>query len=474
MTKPVTGDQPDMGFRDRSHVIDAKGKRIWLFPKKPSGKLHRRRLMVTLMLMLVFVLTPFVRTDGHPLFLFNFIERKFILFGLAFWTQDFFILALSFLALAIFIVLFTAVFGRIFCGWLCPQTIFLEMVFRKLEYFIEGDGARQKKLHKSPFSAAKLAKRISKHFIFLFIAFTVTTALSFWIIGTDQVFAVFQSGLTQSPGYFFSIAGFSGVFYFIFSCFRENACIFLCPYGRLQSVLIDRRTIVVAYDYKRGETRAPLGKRVESIQYGDCVDCRLCNQVCPTGIDIRDGIQLECVNCTACIDACDGVMDKIRRPRGLIRYASMEQIAEARPFRFSPRIILYSAALILLTGLVVYLMTTRPDVDTRILRASGSMAQTTEDGWIVNLYTAKIVNKTFRDIPVHFSLGDEPGTIFQPGRDTLMIPAQAVAETSLIVKLKPSVPIKPQRKIKIFILRKNVIIETVSTFFMEKNIGITK
>ncbi len=474
-TAPSSGLSPESDqFRDRSQVIDQKGKRIWLFPKKPSGTLHRFRVLVTLMLFGVLTGMPFIQINGHPLFLFNFIERKFILFGLAFWTQDFFILALSFLSLVIFIVLFTAVYGRIFCGWLCPQTIFLEMVFRKIEYLIEGDGPQQKKLNDAPLSAAKMVKRFSKHTLFLLIAFTVSTVLSFWIIGTEQVFYIYESGFSDSTGYLLSVLAFSGIFYFIFSRFRENACIFLCPYGRLQSVLIDKNTVVVAYDHKRGETRAPLGQRTGNAAYGDCVDCRLCNLVCPTGIDIRNGIQLECVNCTACIDACNGVMQKIKRPKGLIRYASMEQIAEGRPFRFSPRIILYSAVLVLLLSLVAYLMAARSDVEMTLLRASGSLAQPTDDGMIANVYTTKIMNKTFMEISLRFSIGEEPGRIILPGRDSITLPPQGISETSLVIQLKPSVPTRPHRKIKVYVIHDNETIETVSTQFMEINLGMQK
>lgn len=456
-------------FRDRSHVIDTSGQRVWIYPQKPSGPYHRRRAWVAALLILFFIVTPFVRVDDHPFFLFDFLNRKFILFGMAFWTQDFYILALSFLALMIFIVLFTAVYGRIFCGWVCPQTVFMEMVFRKIEFLIEGDGIRQKHFNDAPMSGNKFSLRLLKHSVFILISLAVSAGMSFWFFGTDRMIPLYRSGFDGGVSYMLAWLIFAGVFYFIFSRFRENACIFVCPYGRLQSVLIDRRTIVVAYDQVRGEPRSPIGKRVPDQKYGDCVDCGLCRQVCPTGIDIRNGIQLECINCTACIDACNGVMKKVSFPEGLIRYASLEQIAEQAPFRISPRLIGYSAVLMLLIGLVTYLMATRSDVEVILLRAPGSIAQRLPDKRIVNVYTAKIINKTFRDIPVYFSLKDNNGSILLPGREVITVPAEGITETSLLIYLTASVPSKPHRKIYVQVRSGEEVLETVTTQFMEIN-----
>jgi cytochrome c oxidase accessory protein FixG len=471
MTGLILQKQENSAFRDRMGIIDGKGKRIVLFPHQPKGKYYFWRTIVAILLLGFFFSMPFITVGGHPLFLLNFLDRKFVVFGLVFWTQDFHIFALGFLSLLVFMVMFTAVFGRIFCGWICPQTIFLEMVFRRLEYWIEGDATKQKKLYYEAWNAGKLFKKIVKHVFYFFLSVIVCVWFSFWVAGADKMWDVFSQPFTENTGTYIAVGVFSGIFYFVFVWFRENACIFVCPYGRLQSVLLDKNTVVVAYDYNRGEPRGPVGKSRKSDTLGDCVDCRLCNLVCPTGIDIRNGIQLECVNCTACIDACNGVMTKIKRPKGLIRYASMDQIANRLPFKFSPRILLYTSVLILLISLVTYLILSRSDVEVTLLRAQGSLAQPMENGMIANVYTAKIVNKTFREILLHFSIGQEDGRIILPGRERITVPAQGITETSLVIQLKPSVPLKAQRKIKVLVMCDNEIIETITTHFMEMNLG---
>jgi len=314
------------------------------------------------------------------------LQRKFIIFGVIFWPQDFHIFALSFLALVIFAVLFTAVYGRIWCGWACPQTIFMEMVFRKIEYWIEGDAKQQMELAKAPMDGKKFLKRVAKHGIFLTLAFLISNLVLSYIIGIDKLSLMISEGPFVHVGTFVAIVGNTAAFYFVYSWFREQACTFVCPYGRLQSVLIDKSTVVVAYDYKRGEKREKF-KKQQSEAAGDCIDCGACVRVCPTGIDIRNGTQLECVNCTACIDACDDVMTKVKRPNKLIKYASLNNIEEGTRFRYTPRMILYSVVLALLIGLVIYLMTNRSQVEATILKAKGSTFQFTDEEHIANIYT---------------------------------------------------------------------------------------
>jgi cytochrome c oxidase accessory protein FixG len=296
-------------FRDKVGTIRDDGKRAWIYPKKPSGRFTNARTWVSVVLLIVLFGMPFIRINGLPMLMINIPDRKFIILGQLFWPQDFYLLVLGLLSLVVFIVLFTVVFGRVFCGWICPQTIFMEMVFRKVEYWIEGDYRDQKKLNDAPWDGVKAVKKFSKWGIFYAIAFVISNTFLAYIIGTDELFKIISEPISAHVTGFSAIVIFSGVFYFVFAYMREQVCIVVCPYGRLQGVMLDRDSVVVAYDYVRGEPRGPIKKNQET-SFGDCVDCHACVRVCPTGIDIRNGTQLECINCTACIDACDDIMDE--------------------------------------------------------------------------------------------------------------------------------------------------------------------
>ncbi len=424
-------------YRDQIATIDKSGKRVWIYPTKPKGKFHRWRLLVGYTLLALLFIMPFVKIGGQPFLLFNFIERKFSIFGIVFWPQDLFILALSFLAFVVFIVLFTAAFGRIFCGWVCPQTVFMELVFRKIEFLIEGDGPKQRKLNKSPWTFEKIFKKTLKHGIFFAISFIVAHALLSYIIGVYELFHMMSEPVSEHLAGFVAIIIFSLIFYFIFARFRENACIYVCPYGRLQSVLIDKNTIVVAYDYKRGEPRGKRGKNDKS-DLGDCIDCGACVRVCPTGIDIRNGTQLECVNCTACIDACDEIMEKVNKPKKLIKYASLNQIDKREKFRITPRLILYSAFLTVLLIIIGFLITGMGKIDAKILKAKGTIYQKNEKGWITNLYTGQIINKTADTIRLKMRFADDVKANFKyVGRDELVLLPEKLLDITFFIELPP-------------------------------------
>ena len=393
----------DDSFRDSITTITKEGDRQWIYPKKPSGALHKKRAVVSVILLSLLFSGPFMRWNGHPFFLLNILERKFILFGIPFWPQDFFLFVLAMLTFFVFIILFTSVFGRVWCGWACPQTIFMEMVFRKVEYFIEGDANEQKMLDKAPWDVEKIGKRLSKHTIFFLLSFFIANTFLAYIIGTDRLGLLVSDGPFAHSGSFFALTAFTGVFYGVYARFREQACLVVCPYGRLQGVLLDRNSVVIAYDYKRGEQRGKL-HRNEDRKLGDCIDCHQCVDVCPTGIDIRNGTQLECINCTACIDACNHIMDKVGFEKGLIRYTSENTIANKDRFRITPRIIGYSILLVLLFSTLVTLLAFRTDVETTMLRTPGQMYQSIGNDSISNLYNIQVVNKTFEDIPIEFEL----------------------------------------------------------------------
>jgi cytochrome c oxidase accessory protein FixG len=426
-------------FRDHLVTADQHGRRVWLYPRKPSGRHYTARTIVSWALLAIMFAGPFVHIQGNPLLLLNFVERKFSVLGRIFWPQDMIISAITILIFLTGIIVFTAAFGRLWCGWACPQTVLMEMVFRKIEYFIEGDAPAQRALAQAPWSARKLAKRFSKHAIFFALSFVVGNTLLAYIIGVDQLYKIASDNPARHlQGLGFMLL-FTLIFYGIFARFREQACTFICPYGRLQSTLLDENSIIVAYDYKRGEQRAPLRRSVTPSErlnsgQGDCIDCYRCVTVCPTGIDIRNGTQMECVHCTACIDACDDTMDKIGRPRGLIRYASLNGIERRAPLRFTPRLAAYSGLLLALIGAWAALVFTRSDVEATFLRAPGALFQQMPDGRFSNLYTVKVVNKTPRAFPIEFKLENLAGELKVMGGD-LLAPGGKLAETSVLIEL---------------------------------------
>lgn len=387
-------------FRDTQSTISNDG-RVWVYPQKPQGPLYDKRKIVSYFLLAIFFIMPFIRINGNPLMMFNVVERKFIIFGSIFWPQDFIILALSFLTLVIFIVLFTSAWGRVWCGWFCPQTIFMEMVFRRIEYWIEGNANKQRLLNRMPWNKEKIIKKGGKLLIFYAISFLIGNLFLAYIIGTDKLYEIITHPPSEHLGGFTAMIIFSGIFFAVFAWFREQACTFVCPYGRLQSVLLDKESIVVAYDYVRGEPREKFTKKINE-DAGDCIDCKKCVFVCPTGIDIRNGTQMECVNCTACMDACDAVMVQIGKPKGLIRYASENNIKDGKKFRFTGRMKFYSLILTILLGIIVFLLASRSNVDTRILRAKGQTYTVTAEGMVSNLFTMKSINKTYK--PIKFSI----------------------------------------------------------------------
>lgn len=458
-------------FRDSIGTIDEDGDRKWVYPKKPKGRFYNRRSIVAWSLLAVLFSGPFIKIGGEPLLLFNVIERKFIIFGQIFWPQDFFLFVIAMLTSIVFIILFTTVFGRIFCGWICPQTIFLEMVFRKVEYWIEGDWRKQKKLDKMPWNAEKIRKKGLKNLIFIIISIIIAHTFLSYIIGVEQVNELLTSSPFDNTMGFVSMVIFTGLFYGVFARFREQACIIVCPYGRLQGALLDNKSIVVAYDFVRGEStngRARFKKKEdrEAAGKGDCIDCHACVDVCPTGIDIRNGTQLECVNCTACIDACDSIMDSISKPKGLIRYASIENIEKKEPFKFTPRLIAYSAVLGLLMSAMVVLLTLRSPIEATILRSQGTTYQKVEGNKLQNLYTYKIINKTKEEIDVNFVIdGFEGATVKLIGHAPI-VPPGGSAEGALFVIVDESKVTDYKTKLKLNINDADKTLTTVKTMFL--------
>jgi cytochrome c oxidase accessory protein FixG len=425
-----------MDFRDTVGVLDKQGGTKRMYPKRVNGLLFKARNALGLILITFLFIAPFIKVGGQPFLLFNILERKFIIFGQIFFPQDFYIFALAMLVFIVFIILFTVVFGRVFCGWACPQTIFMELIFRRIEYWIEGDANAQRRLNEGKWNTEKIWKKTLKHSVFWIVSFLIANTFLAYLVGIEDV----QKLVTHSPLdnsiLFFSLVVFATVFYYVFAHFRELVCIIVCPYGRLQSVLLDNKSIVVAYDFVRGEPRGKINKNeiVSAPAKGDCIACGLCVQVCPTGIDIRNGTQLECINCTACIDACDEVMEKVGRPKKLIRYDSIEGIAQKKPLRFTTRIAAYAIVLGLLLGLLTYLLMSRKAVEMLVLRTQGLLYQQVDSLTISNLYNLELVNKTTEKLNLTLKLKDEIGTIKLISQSPkIEVKGQAIFKTSFFI-----------------------------------------
>ncbi len=474
MNENVTNDTTpeenlNESFRDRIATVDAKGKRKWVFAQKPKGKFYNIRTWVSWGFFVLFFALPFIKVNGRPLFLFNIPDAKFIIFGKIFWPQDFFIFGLTMVTFIIFIVLFTAAFGRLFCGWVCPQTIFMEMLFRKVEYLIEGDAAKQKILKNSPWTTEKIRKKTIKHIVFYLLAFIIANFFLAYIIGMDELVKIITEPVSKHVIGFMSILLFSGIFYGVYAYFREQACTVVCPYGRLQSVLLDRNSMIVAYDHKRGEPRGKYKKNQPAeLNTGDCIDCFQCVKVCPTGIDIRNGTQMECVGCTACIDACDKMMDAVGRPRGLVRYASENGIAEGKKLRYTGRMKFYTVLLIFLTGILATLLLTRKDIDGTIVRTRGQLYQERGTDSLSNLFNIKIINKTIKDIPVTLHLEGDAATIGKiemVGAREVLLKQEDQATGSFFIILPRSYITKRKMKLEVGLYEGDKKVTSIKTNF---------
>ncbi len=424
------------GFRDRIATVNEKGKRIWIFPKKIQGTLFRYRKVVSLVLLAFLFSAPFIHLNGKQLLLFNILERKFIIFGKVFWPQDFWIFSLIMILGIIIVTLFTIVFGRVFCGWLCPQTIFMEWVFRRVEYWIDGDASHQRKLAAQKWNAEKIRKRFFKHAIFWLISFFIANIFLAYIIGSKSLFEIMRDPVQAHLGGFITILIFTTVFYFVFSRMREQICTTICPYGRLQGVLLDPNTMVVGYDYVRGENRAKIrkGEDRKEAGKGDCIDCKLCIQVCPTGIDIRNGTQLECINCTLCIDACNSMMKAVDLPEDLIGFKSENSIKTGVKFQFTKRVRSYVALMLLLFGVVITALFTRKDFEATILRLRGTTFKI-QEGQVTNIFELNLVNKTARPYLVELKFDGDTDASVEQVVEKMMLPAEGKLKDRFIVRI---------------------------------------
>lgn len=355
---------------ERLGTTDESGNRVYIYPEDVKGDFRKYRNFVYYTLILIYFIVPWIHYQGEQIILLNLVERKFIFFGHIFWGHDAPLLIFVFLSIAFLVAFITSLFGRLWCGWACPQTVYIDAVYRKIEKLVEGKARERRLLESAPWSAQKLFKRTIKWILFLFVSSLIAHSFLGYFVGTWNLYDIVTNNPQKNWTLFISMLTLTGLFAFDFGWFREQFCIIACPYGRFQSVLMDSNSLTITYDYKRGEPRRNLGV-LDKDKEGDCINCYRCVSVCPTGIDIRRGTQLECVGCTQCIDACDDIMDKLKRPRGLIRYESENGLQGKEKQSFlGIRSIIYLVILIgLLTGFV-YSLNRLNQLDAMLVRGS--------------------------------------------------------------------------------------------------------
>jgi len=440
-------------------------KRKWIYPLIRKGKLYHYRSWLSYFYLIALFTGPFIRINGEPLLMLNIIERKFVILGQVFWPQDFFLFVLAMLTFIVCIVLFTMAFGRVFCGWICPQTIFMEMVFRKVEELIEGDANKRRKLDAGPWTKEKVFRKTGKHAAFMVMSFLIANIFLAYIIGSDALLKIITEPVSQHVSGFISIWVFTGAFYGVYSQLREIVCTTICPYGRLQGVLTDKHTLNVAYNFTRGEPRGKLSKSITQTGLGDCVDCGLCVSVCPTGIDIRKGNQLECINCTACIDVCDQVMEKIGKPTHLIGFYSDEMIKENKKFRITARMGAFSGVIAVLVAVLSWFAFQRKDVDVTVLRSAGVLYQEQPGGYISNLYNADIINKTNKQQVVNL-VADDPAVRVKYIQAPGVLPKEGSAKAVFFVYVPASRLHSAKTDIKINVVRDHKVMSSLKTTFV--------
>lgn len=444
-------------FRDRPININESGQRNWIYAKQPRGKWYKRRTAVAWLAIAFLIFAPFIKINGNPLMLFNIADRQFSIFGQLIWAQDSFLLALIMVVAVVGIVLFTVIYGRLWCGWACPQTVFLEMIFRRIEYLFEGNyrsGHKQQKM-----TVRVFFRKISKHAVFLIVAVLITNIFLNWFIGPERLLKIVTSPIRENYLGFSIMMGISLFYYWIYAFFREQVCTMICPYGRLQGVLLDSRSIAVIYDYKRGEPRG-------SKKTGDCIDCHQCVAVCPTGVDIRNGSQLECINCTACIDECNTVMKKISKPENLIRFDSVQGIENGKRSILNARTYAYSAVLLVLFIFLSFTVANRKPIEMTMLRISGSIYQKVDSVTYSNVYLVKIINKTQSDKELNIKLINPRSGKFQLANGQTNIKAQGVLESVLIINLNRNTLTGKSTPVELGIYEGATLLKIYSTNFL--------
>jgi cytochrome c oxidase accessory protein FixG len=448
---------------ERLTTTDEKGNRVYIYPEDVKGIFRKYRNLVYWFLISFYFVLPWFHYDGEQVVLLNLVERKFVFFGNIFWGHDAPLLIFVFLSIAFLVAFITSLFGRLWCGWACPQTVYIDAVYRKIEKLIEGKARERRLLETSPWSFEKFWKRTLKWILFLFVSSLIAHSFLGYFVGTWNLYDIVTNNPQKNWTIFVTMLVLTGLFAFDFGWFREQFCIIACPYGRFQSVLMDSNSLTITYDINRGEPRRNIGV-VDKDKEGDCINCYRCVSVCPTGIDIRRGTQLECIGCTQCIDACDDIMDKLKRPRGLIRYESENGLqGKAKQSFFSIRSGIYLTALILLLIGFVYSLNRMNQLDAMLVRGSRTPYQerTLENGEriIVNHYNLELFYNQGSKV-VDFSTTDPEIKLVTPIHPFTLKP-QAKSVVTIFLQFNKSKLTKGSHRTFINILENNKIIKTL-------------
>ncbi|KAA0216684.1 MAG: cytochrome c oxidase accessory protein CcoG [Leptolyngbya sp. PLA3] len=385
-------------------TLNKDGSRRWMKPRLSTGRYWKARRITAYVLILIFTALPYVNINGKPAILLDIIAREFTFFGKTLFATDTLLLALFMMTVFVAVFLATALAGRVWCGWACPQTVYMEFVYRPVERFFDGKpGTRPK-------PGATGIRKLLKYLTYVAISAILAHTFLAYFVGVENLRHWVFDSPAKHPVAFAVMLLTTGLMLFDFGLFREQTCIVACPYGRFQSVMLDRSSLIVGYDKKRGEPRGAIKRKVRNgdvslnvveASQGDCIDCKMCVTTCPTGIDIRDGLQLECIHCAQCIDACDAVMDKVGRPRGLIRYSSQETL-DGQPRRLlRPRVILYPLLLMVLVSVFLAVLLTRSSAEVRMIREAGSLFNVLPEGQIMNQARLRVTNRSAE--PVTYS-----------------------------------------------------------------------
>ncbi len=436
--------------RESVSTIRSDGSRRFLFPADSKGRFTLARKLSAFGLIVFYLSLPWIQIGGHPAVFLDVADRRFHLFGITLAPQDLWLLFFVITGLGFSLFFVTALLGRVWCGWACPQTVFLDHVYRRIERWIEGDSLARRALHEAPLSVEKILKGTLKHTLYVLVSAVITHLFLAYFVSLPEVWSMVRAAPTEHWGAFGFIVVATGLLYFNFAWFREQLCIVICPYGRLQSALIDDHSLVIGYDAKRGDPPSPGLRRAgphgsseglpteASAKVGDCVACNRCVQVCPVGIDIRQGLQMECIGCTACIDACDDVMTRLERPRGLIRYDSQMAFTGGRTQWLRPRTLLYFALLLVGAGVATWALSTVKPANFGVTRMTGA-PYIVDDTTVRNQFMVRVVNK--RSAPVRFvvHVDGAPGDLRRTGFD------EAVVVEGLGERVQPLVIQQPRR-----------------------------
>ncbi len=415
---------------DSVTTINEDGSRYTLHPADVRGTFTLLRRLTAVVLLAIYVALPWIKVGGFPAVFLDIAHRRFHLFGLTFAAQDAWLLFFVITGLAFSLFYVTALFGRLWCGWTCPYTIFMEHVYRRVERWIDGDATARRKLDAAPMSVSKFLRRTAKHGIYILISALLAHVFLSYFVSIPGLYDMMTASPAENLKAFGIVMFLTGALYFSFSWFREQFCIVLCPYGRLQSALTDEDTIVIGYDEKRGE---PRGKPSDP-SAGDCIDCKRCIQVCPTGIDIRNGLQLECIGCSACVDACDAIMTKLKRPKGLVRYDSLRGLRGLKTRWLRPRTFVYTALMAVGAAfLTVSLLQIKP-LRANLVRMQGAPYILTEET-VRNHYQIRVINKLNEDAKFRLELMNAPDA-------TQLVGTEAIRELAPMGESLITIPIE--------------------------------